>query len=138
MDILQDDRGKIVFINGNLLVTTGNDVLVKQKLFNRLITEKGTWFLDTLQGVNWFDEVFADGTTKEQVDSILRMEILQEPLVDYLINFRSSVDPRSRVYTLDFSVKVTGRGDVVVLKLLANENDLVLTDVNNNVLLTGG
>lgn len=138
MDILQDERGNIVFLNGSLLLTSGNDVLLRQKLYNRLVTEKGTWFLDTLQGVKWFDGVFADGVTKDQVDSLLKTEILQEPLVDYLISFRSRVDSQNRNYYLDFAVKVTGQGDIVTLQLLANENDLVLTDVNNSVLLTGG
>lgn len=134
MDIRQDyQTGKIVFMNGQIFTTEGRQDSLRQRLDIRLKTQKGSWFLNIFYGVDWFNEVFGDGSTKPTVDLLLQAEILKESLVDKILSFTSSVNNITRVYSCSFKVKLTDNQISDTVTLLANENGYIVVSSENGV-----
>ena len=132
MDIKQDVvSGNIVFQNGQLYLTDGRQDSLRQRLDIRIKTQKGSWFLNINYGVDWFNGVFADGSTKLSVDSLLQAEILKEPMVERVITFTSSVSNITRQYSCSFKVKLTTNEVSQTITLLANENGYVVVNSDN-------
>lgn len=131
MDIKQDYvTGKIIFANGELFPTSNRQDSLRQRLSIRLKTQKGTWFLNVSFGIDWFNDVFSDTATKASTDAIIKAEILKESLVERILEFKSSVN-QNREYSCSFKVKIVDDTTSETIKLLINENGLlVVTDDN--------
>ena len=121
--------GKILFQNGQIFTTLNRQDSLRQRLDIRIKTQKGTWFLNISYGVDWFNDVFSDTSTKSSVDALIQAEILKEDLVADIIEFRSSVDNITREYRCDFKVKMVDQTVSDSISLLANEKlFIVLSD----------
>lgn len=130
MDIRTNvEDGKILFQNGQIFTTLNRQDSLRQRLDIRIKTQKGTWFLNISYGIDWFNDVFSDTSTKSSVDALIQAEILKEDLVADIIEFRSSVDNITREYRCDFKVKMVDQTVSDSISLLANEKlFIVLSD----------
>ena len=130
MDIRTNvEDGKILFQNGQIFTTLNRQDSLRQRLDIRIKTQKGTWFLNISYGIDWFNDVFSDTSTKSSVDALIQAEILKEELVADIIEFRSSVNNITREYRCDFRVKMVDQTVSDSISLLANEKlFIVLSD----------
>ena len=130
MDIRTNvEDGKILFQNGQIFTTLNRQDSLRQRLDIRIKTQKGTWFLNISYGIDWFNDVFSDTSTRSSVDALIQAEILKEDLVADIIEFRSSVDNITREYRCDFKVKMVDQTVSDSISLLANEKlFIVLSD----------
>ena len=130
MDIRTNvEDGKILFQNGQIFTTLNRQDSLRQRLDIRIKTQKGTWFLNISYGIDWFNDVFSDTSTKSSVDALIQAEILKEGLVADIIEFRSSVNNITREYRCDFKVKMVDQTVSDSISLLANEKlFIVLSD----------
>lgn len=127
MDIrINVEDGKILFQNGQIFTTLNRQDSLRQRLDIRIKTQKGTWFLNISYGIDWFNDVFSDTSTKSSVDALIQAEILKEDLVADIIEFRSSVDNITREYRCDFKVKMVDQTVSDTISLLANEKLFVV------------
>ena len=130
MDIRTNvEDGKIIFQNGQIFTTLSKQETLRQRLDIRNKKKKGTWFLNISYGIDWFNDVFSDTSTKSSVDALIQAEILKEELVADIIEFRSSVNNITREYRCDFKVKMVDQTVSDSISLLANEKlFIVLSD----------
>lgn len=135
MDIRTNvEDGKIIFQNGRIFTTLSRQESLRQRLDIRIKTQKGTWFLNISYGIDWFNDVFSDTSTKSSVDALIQAEILKEELVADIIEFRSSVNNITREYRCDFKVKMVDQTVSDSISLLDNEKlFIVLSDGGNAV-----
>lgn len=100
----------LVFVNGEC-PTTGDLVdVVIQRLYIRLRTFLGEWFLNEEYGIPWLERILGQKTQKSTVDMILQGEILKETGVQQVIEFKSTLDNPLRVYSCSFRVRINGGG----------------------------
>ncbi len=108
MDLKIDySTGDVIFVNGPLTKSDVTQPLVEtvqQRLFIRLRTFLGEWFLNTAYGVPYFQDVLGKKTTKSAVDLIMQQQILAEVGVKEITYFNSTLI--NRQYSLNFRVKV--------------------------------
>lgn len=113
MDILLDEATHdIVWNNGALTKEFTTQPLVQtvaQRLKIRLLSFKGDWFVNTLYGIPYYQEILGKKPSKSRVDRIFQQEILAEQGVREIVSFNSIFDKRQ--YSLEFRVKVS-TGDV--------------------------
>lgn len=100
-------NGQIAFVNGILVELTGADALA-QRLENRLKLWLGEWFLDTSIGVDWLDILESKPTDTDEIERILREEILKDAAVTEIVDFSVVFDNTNRRATITFSAN----GDV--------------------------
>jgi len=133
MDIVLDNKGHIELNGGSLSMIRDRATLVAQRLSVRLRTFLGEWFLDTKMGIDWYTDVLIKNVTKQTVDTIIQGTVLKDKYVVSIKNFSSSII--SRNYTCTFSVEIVGLDYIVELKYLANENNLIVTDGDGNMIV---
>lgn len=97
--------GDLVFINGQSPVQTGQGDDVAQRLFIKLRTFKGEWFLNTEIGVPYFQSIFGKNRSKSSVDMIFQEQIMSERGVLEITEFNSLLDNARRTYSLSFRVR---------------------------------
>ena len=127
MDLRMDfSNGKhdMVFVNGSCPITgarcpvTGDRVdVVTQRLYIRLRTFFGEWWLDSSYGVPWFERILGKKVRKGSVDIVIQEQILAERGVAEIVEFSSSLDVPNRIYQCKFKVRVdTGdvSGDIII------------------------
>lgn len=96
----------LVFVNGEC-PTTGDLVdRVIQRLVIRLRTYYQEWFLDVEYGVPYF-RVLGKKVDKSTVDIMLQEQIMMELGVKQVLDFRSTLDNPTRIFSCSFRVKVT-------------------------------
>lgn len=105
-DILVNPKtGDIAYDNGEVTLITSYKKIVRQQLEITLKTFVGEWFNNiTFGGIN--KDYFGDPrVTKLEVDAFYRTIILSNPDVIEIIEFESSLNPFTRHYDLDFTVR---------------------------------
>lgn len=106
MDIkIDQSTGKFVIQNNDLVLTTGRDA-VAQYLSQVLQTFLGEWFLDTTVGVPWFQKVLGQKNPNiVDIESALKVIIIETPGVQELTSFSFTFDPASRTANVQGSVQ---------------------------------
>lgn len=102
MDILMGSDG-VSLQGGKLLLTESRASSLAQRLSNRLQTFFGSWFLNTLLGIDYFNNVFEKTITKSSIDTIFQTEIYKDPRVEKIEGFKSKLD--NNTYTMQFAAK---------------------------------
>ena len=104
---LDTETGDLV-INaaGDLEIVTGSDA-VRQHLNLRLQFFRGEWFLDTRQGIPYFEEVLRKAPDLNVVQSLLREAIETTPGVLGISEFSLDYDGVTRTLSLDFRATTT-------------------------------
>ena len=107
MDLLLKRDGKVhdlVFVNGACPTTSGRADAAAQRLYIRLRSFKGEWFLNEEHGVPWLEEVLGKKVRKSTVDMIIQSTILDVVGVKKLIKFESTFNNKTREYECRFVV----------------------------------
>lgn len=95
----------MAFENGSCPTTTDVVDVVSQRLYIRLKTFLGEWFLNVGYGVP-YERILGQKVRKSVVDMILQEQILMEQGVNRIEFFSSSLDNPTRVYSCNFKVRV--------------------------------
>ena len=103
--LLNPETNDVVFVNGTTTMTYENKLTVAQKLKIKLLTYQGEWFMDTTQGLPYFQTILVRGISKTTIDSLFQEAILSEPEVVEIVEFNSYIDPETRAYRLSFRVR---------------------------------
>lgn len=111
MDLLTDPiTGELDLSTGDLQLARGVDA-VRQQIAYRLGLQRGTWKLDTREGVPWLQEVLVRGPDLTRIGAIFRERILSAQHVERLDSFELEFNNTTGLFRLDF-VAVT-RGERV-------------------------
>lgn len=106
MDLLLDrTTGDLVFRNGECPTTEDRTHGVVQKLYIRLRTFLGEWYLSETYGVPWLERILGHKVNKSTVDMIIQEEILKVDGVDKILSFSSEYLSATRGYKCRFSVQ---------------------------------
>ena len=106
-DILVDETTNDYIYEGGIFKLTKNThELVRQKLSIRLATFLEEWVFDVTFGMPYRQEIFKKNVTKGLIDSIVIAQINLEESVDSILEFTSTLEPRSRSYSCEFKVSV--------------------------------
>lgn len=133
MDILLVN-GKVSITGNQLHPTTDLASKVSQRIYVRLKSNKGYWFLDTTFGIAWLDEIFGKRRTKAAIDTRLQQEILKDTYIERITSWSSNIDGRS--YSCQFTIQVIRSQDednTITMRLVGNESGLILQDSLGNV-----
>lgn len=110
MDILIQRSGTdtmdIVFENGKCPMTSDYTDSVIQRLYIRLRTLMGDWYLNEEYGVPWLERILGHKVRKQTVDMIIQEQILLDSGVKSITRFSSNLNKDTRVYECSFSVQV--------------------------------
>ncbi len=85
-----------------------------QKLKIRLWFFLGEWFLDTAEGVPYFQEILVKNPKVPRIETILKARIIGSPNVTELISFATEFNNGARTFDVDFQARTT-TGDVVTI-----------------------
>ena len=88
-----DSTNDVVIENNDLKLITGVDG-VAQVLRQRLRVFRGEWFLDTREGLPYFEEVLKKNPNPVTVDSLFKNEILNSPGIIELQSFLLEINGR--------------------------------------------
>jgi len=89
--------------NYDLSLADGIDQ-IRQKLKIRLQFFYGEWYLDTTQGIKYFDEIFIKNPTLSRVQSILKSVITDTVGVNELLSMTVNLDNTKRQLTVNFEI----------------------------------
>jgi hypothetical protein len=109
LDLNEND---LLVENFDLSLVEGIDQ-IRQKLQIRLQFFYGEWYLDTTQGVKYFDEIFIKNPTLARVQSILKSVITDTPGVNELLSMACDLDNTMRQLSVSFTVN-TPFGEIVM------------------------
>ena len=77
---------------------------VKQRLYLRLNSQKGEWFLNTQFGIDWRGRVLVRRPDLTEISALIRAEILATPGVTRLVRFDFDFARSTGRITLSFEV----------------------------------
>ena len=97
------DTNDLLFQKYDLSLIDGLDQ-IRQKLKIRLQFFYGEWYLDTIQGIKYFDEIFIKNPTLSRVQSILKSAITDTQGVNELLSMNVALDNSERQLTVNFTV----------------------------------
>ena len=113
MDIRLDTLvGDLPFTNSLADIVTDKPTEIQQRLYIRLKTFLGEWYLNTNYGVPYFQQILGKNKKKATVDAIIQSEVLEDTDVLELVEFNSQLTP-DRVYSVNFKVKLSNTVGVV-------------------------
>jgi hypothetical protein len=101
-----DDDGDLLFENGRLSLTTGQEA-IRQHLQCRFNFFLGEWLFDTSIGVPYFQSILVKRPLFPVVREILKNVILYTPGVTALIDFDFDYTQSSRSAALEFTAETT-------------------------------
>lgn len=135
MDIKLLD-GKTVFNGSDFVLTSDYPESVAQRLYIRLKSTYGKWFLNVEYGVDWFGKIFGKAKNKTRIDSILKSAITEEPLVEKITSFSSTINPTTRVYSCVFKAKIVNLQNETEYSIITTQNGFALLTNDNKYILT--
>lgn len=103
------DDGDIYTQNYRLARVSGNEQIA-QRISTRLKLLSGEWFLDTGQGVPWFEQILVKNPNRAIVQGALKRAILQTPGVNELVSFHIDENSVTRKIVVYFAV-TTNNGE---------------------------
>jgi len=97
------------------LILAGNDLslidgvdLIRQRIKRRLLLILGEWFLAVSDGLPWFGELNAKGTSEGRVRSLLQRQIVGTPGVDRVVQLELDFNSATRALQVQFRVLIGG------------------------------
>lgn len=94
------------------LETLDGDAATYQEIKTRLLLLRGECFADLREGVPYFQEIFAKGTTPGRVKAILRQAILTHPAIVDVPILDIEIDRMTRAASVTFEAR-TQAGRVI-------------------------
>lgn len=92
--------------SGQITLTSTEEIATLQRLRIKFQFLQKEWFLDTRQGVPWYQRILIKGSSERVNRSIFRKIIEGDPGVARLITLRYSLNVGTRRLTLDFAAKL--------------------------------
>lgn len=107
LNVSGDNQDFSVGSDGRLVLSRGGEC-ARQRIKVRLWRDLGEWWLDTTQGINWYNNGLLGETTEiDLISATLRREILLDPEVAQIDVFEITRDTGAdRGYTINSSVKL--------------------------------
>lgn len=105
-DLFISDDGQLQLIN-TIQDATRQRVEISLQLF------QGEWYLDTTEGLPYFQTILVKGTPTEVVDSIFRNAIQADEQIQRILSFESTRN--NTTYNLRFSA-VTNSGEIITVQ----------------------
>lgn len=105
MDLKLGDGHDLKFVDNDLVLTTTESESLAQRLTIKLLTFEGEWYLDSEEGIPYFQSIFGKNRSKESVDAIFKKAITEEPEVEALLSYQSDIDDLARVFSVSFTVR---------------------------------
>lgn len=104
----QKGYGDLLLHQGDLTLTAdvnpaGTDSVI-QFVTQRLKLYLGEWFMNTSDGLPWYQQILVANADKSVVDGLLRDCILGTPGVTTLLSYTSHQDLGKRTMTVSFSI----------------------------------
>lgn len=106
MDLKLDDDNDLIIEDGDLVLTTGSE-MVTQRIKQRLKTFYGEWFLDKTIGVPYIQQVFEKGADPIIIETAFKNEILADPAIIELTAFEITLNTTTRELQVVFKAKST-------------------------------
>lgn len=129
-------NGKLSLLGGNIQLTSDYFDSVAQRLYIRLKSNYGKWFLDTTYGVDYYGKIFGKVRNKTRVDLLLKDEILKGENVVRITRFTSNIDNRTRNYSCDFTVQLAGISAETQYRIITTQNGFALLTQNDKYITT--
>lgn len=104
--LLEENTNNLDIVNFDLALTSGNAQFIQQKLFIKLKTVLGEWYLNTTVGLPWFTEIAKKNPDIDLIEDLIRAEILAESLVEEITEFTILYDNSVRELSVSFIVKL--------------------------------
>ncbi len=104
------DDGDIYTQNYQLARVSDNEQIA-QRISTRLKLLLGEWFLDTGQGVPWFERILVKSPNRAIVQGVLKRTIIQTPGVNELVGF-DIIERDARKIMVQFTVTTSGGNTV--------------------------
>ena len=101
-DLLLDSSGDLVVTDGDLQLVGGADS-IRQDAEVRLRFVRGEWFLATVAGVPYFDEILVKSPNLARVRALLVAELLATPGVSAVTDLSLALDGAARRLTGTFA-----------------------------------
>lgn len=95
----------LIFVNGGCPVTSDRTDVVTQRVYIRLRTFLGEWYLNAPYGVPWLERILGHKGRKSTIDAILQEQIQSVSGVAEITEFTSSFDNARREYSCSFRVR---------------------------------
>jgi hypothetical protein len=92
--------------NGRLVILTGIDE-ISQKVSISLQLVLGEWFLNTLEGIPYFEQIFIKNPSPGKITSIFRRAILSVPGVESIQQLVVDFDRPARALSVRFFATAT-------------------------------
>lgn len=112
-DTTSPGYGDLVILNGDLLRTSDADIEgpdpIMQDCLARLRTFKGEWFMDTRQGLPYFQEILVKRPVLARIELYFIDAILATPGVYRLTRFASTPHFATRTLSISFGIQ-TAKG----------------------------
>lgn len=80
---------------------------VRQHIKTRLLFIYEEWFLDSVQGVKYYELITVKNPNLPLIDSLLKATIRETPDVNEILEYTSSFDRAARRLTVSFKVDTT-------------------------------
>lgn len=98
-----DSNNDLIIRDGTFLLVEGAAQTV-QAVRSNLLAYKGEWFLDTEDGVPYFEKIFTRPADLANIESIIKATILNTEGVSGIVEFQTSYDRESRGLTISVSI----------------------------------
>lgn len=105
---------------GNFLVNSPNTV--RQSIQTRLALLQGEWYLNTIDGTPWLQQILVKGAVSKVYDLTIQTRILGTQGVSSIISYSSTVDPIKRTLTVDAFVQTIYSVDPINVVVTLNGN----------------
>ena len=93
--------------NGDLVL----DADVAQAVKIRLLFVRGEWFLNRLQGVPYYEQIFIKNVNLGHISALFRQTIIETPGVNEINEFTFEFDGATRLFTLTWAAD-TDQGEI--------------------------
>lgn len=120
--------GDMTFGHGGRDFAVDSPTSVAQAILTRLLLFMGEWFLNTNDGMPWFQEVLGHPYRSGIPDAAIRQRIIGTPYTTQLLDYRSNYSSANRILTVSAKV-FTAFGQVTrapVGALMTPSGDLVI------------
>ena len=105
MDLLLNPETHDLQVNAYDLQLASGLQLVEQRLKQTLWFFFGEWYLDTTDGVPYFEEIFVKSPSRNVVEGLIKVAILKVENVEEILSFEIEYDSATREGQIEFSVK---------------------------------
>lgn len=110
-DLALDSNNDVVLEAGDLTLVTGDD-WIRQDIQQQLQFFSGEWFLDTTQGLPYFQYILIKNPNLDIVQALIQDTITGVEGVKELDGFEFGYDPESRQVTISVTARTTN-GQVI-------------------------